>query len=472
MRRLAVLALFLLPTLALAQTWESAGPGPGPRGWQQSSYDPATRTVVTFGGSVSTYSNDTWLIDLVTGVSTQRRPMPDIPTPTHAAPCSRDGHNFVYVPAWDRHLLIQGWLGGPVTPNTYPDCLPPKRGAAYDVATDTWADRPIENHIRNSAQGAALHPPTGHVYLYPGGTNEGYVSTARLDRLELYAAPDGAGFWGKRVSMPLTGPIPSTAPNVENALVWVPPLGKFLTLAGRGTAWGAWLIDPTTGTVTAANATATGGVFPPYREYHGLAWDPTTQAVYLQGGKDYTTGVFLTDTWRWEPLTNTWTDLTPTVGPRQSQFHTLVADGGTLWIVPGAAKQAGHTGMYRLTLTPPVLRTLTLTVVGSGAVDPPGVSQHPEGSTVTLSGTPAAGWIGPTWSGDADCADGSVMLAADRACTGTFTPAPLTPGYRVTTDASGTVTIVWVANPVAGEVLWDCPSLVHDLIACQQRGEP
>lgn len=77
---------------------------------------------------------------------------------------------------------------------------------------------------------------------------------------------------------------------------------------------------------------------------------------------------------------------------------------------------------------PPVTRTLTLTVMGSGLTTPPaGVSTFEDGAGVTLAGVPADGWTGPAWSGDPDCADGTLTMTADRACLATFTANPLPP---------------------------------------------
>ena len=76
-------------------------------------------------------------------------------------------------------------------------------------------------------------------------------------------------------------------------------------------------------------------------------------------------------------------------------------------------------------------RTLTVQVAGSGSgsvtSSPAGISCPPtcsarfaQGTTVTLTPTPDPGSTFAGWSGDADCADGQVMMDADRTCTATF----------------------------------------------------
>ena len=75
--------------------------------------------------------------------------------------------------------------------------------------------------------------------------------------------------------------------------------------------------------------------------------------------------------------------------------------------------------------------TLTVTKAGSGqgtlSSTPPGIAcgqscsaTFTDGTTVALSGVPAADSVFAGWSGDADCSDGSVLLTAGRVCVATF----------------------------------------------------
>ncbi|CAG0935305.1 hypothetical protein TFLX_04137 [Thermoflexales bacterium] len=71
--------------------------------------------------------------------------------------------------------------------------------------------------------------------------------------------------------------------------------------------------------------------------------------------------------------------------------------------------------------TPPTYYTLTLSMSGSGFITPTvGAHSYLSGTVVPLSASPAAGWQFIGWSGDVDCADGSVTLNANKLCTATF----------------------------------------------------
>ena len=81
----------------------------------------------------------------------------------------------------------------------------------------------------------------------------------------------------------------------------------------------------------------------------------------------------------------------------------------------------------QVVVTPAAHYSLTLAVdpVGGGTTEP-GVGAHtyPQGTVVAISATPNSGYVFDSWTGDADCADGSVTMNAAKTCTATFVAAP------------------------------------------------
>src|SRR5438093_6225745 len=82
---------------------------------------------------------------------------------------------------------------------------------------------------------------------------------------------------------------------------------------------------------------------------------------------------------------------------------------------------------------------LTKAGTGSGTVtsDPAGLdcsescsARFPFGAVVNLTAIPAPGSVFAGWSGDPDCADGTVTLNADKACTATFQAVAALTGTR------------------------------------------
>jgi alpha-tubulin suppressor-like RCC1 family protein len=92
-----------------------------------------------------------------------------------------------------------------------------------------------------------------------------------------------------------------------------------------------------------------------------------------------------------------------------------------------------------VTTAPPVTATLSITVNGAGRVlaAPLGIDctsaggdcseAYALGTVVVLTAMPNGGAVFSAWSGDADCADGSVTMSAARTCTATFVAAPPPP---------------------------------------------
>jgi hypothetical protein len=91
--------------------------------------------------------------------------------------------------------------------------------------------------------------------------------------------------------------------------------------------------------------------------------------------------------------------------------------------------------------------TLTINKVGSGTVTSStgGINcgstcsaSFNEGTAITLTAKPAAGWTFSGWSGHLDCSNGSLTMFANKTCTATFETT--TPGFvQITSPAPDTV---------------------------------
>ncbi len=113
---------------------------------------------------------------------------------------------------------------------------------------------------------------------------------------------------------------------------------------------------------------------------------------------------------------------------------------------------AGTTIIYALRIECPVQGprlTMSKTGQGSGVVtsSPAGIDcgadcaeAYDLGSVVALTATPDAGSAFAGWSGDADCADGTVTLDADTACTASFDLNQRTLTVGLAGSGNGTVT--------------------------------
>ena len=84
-----------------------------------------------------------------------------------------------------------------------------------------------------------------------------------------------------------------------------------------------WRFDGVTWTEMTANGAAGS---PPERDRAGITWDMALNRLVVFGGED-AAGSALGDTWHWDPITNLWSDVTPTgTSPSARKFCALAWD--------------------------------------------------------------------------------------------------------------------------------------------------
>ena len=114
---------------------------------------------------------------------------------------------------------------------------------------------------------------------------------------------------------------------------------------------------------------------------------------------------------------------------------------------------------------PPSQYTLTVSKSGTGSgtvtSNPSGIDcgsdcseSFDQGTSVTLTATPASGSTFGGWSGDADCSDGVVTMDSNKTCTATFNPQVV--GYTLTVVKSGTGSGTVTSSPAGINCGGDC----------------
>ena len=187
-------------------------------------------------------------------------------------------------------------------------------------------------------------------------------------------------------------------------------------------------VDQTTPLGTPDGASETSGSSPTLT-LTGLSGDELVFDNVFQGASDetqtLTAGVNQTQLW------NAW------IANARAAASTEEATGNSVTM----SWTAASSGVWVIAAVPinpaPVGTTYDLTMAsdGNGTTSPTvGVHTYAENVVVSLSATPNTGYVFGSWTGDPDCADGSVTMDADKTCTATFVEAP--PTGEVTLDGA------------------------------------
>jgi hypothetical protein len=245
-----------------------AASSPSPRAGPATAFDPATRTVVVFGGDVGAASvAETWLY--AGGCWTQAKSVP--------TPLPRQSGILVYDPDVHRLLLLGGRNDNPTGPQTSP-------GDVWTWDGQTWSPVAGAPHFGDAA---AAYDSAHHVVVVLGGSNEG-VGTWTWDGTT----------WSRLCSeypqASCIGKEPNAARGSE-AMCYDPGTKSILVFGGAGSGvpiYGdTWLWNGTAWTLQKPAHSPTS------RFAAAMTCGP--QPLIYGGWGDYQ-GLALDDTWSWE----------------------------------------------------------------------------------------------------------------------------------------------------------------------------
>lgn len=201
-----------------------------------------------------------------------------------------------------------------------------RNGAAS--VSDLWAYDPTANTWTNLNPATSDHPSTigfpsmaydasAHKAIFFGSALSGMVIS------DTWAYDPSAKTWTR---LNPAGDVPSA--RVGQRLVYDPGTGKVILFGGwlDGTAFDAiWTYDYAANTWTELHPA---GDVPPGRVSHSMVYDSASGTVVLFGGLGGG-GTCLDDTWAYDPVANTWTELYPAgEKPSARSGHSMFYDSG------------------------------------------------------------------------------------------------------------------------------------------------
>lgn len=220
----------------------------------------------------------------------------------------------------------------------------------FDATSGLWsALAPETAPSPRIGHAMALHPPTGIVVLFGGGTPE----PRRCPRTRFCAGPEdnqvwhydpGAGTWED-----MTPPVPGEdwpAPRFGARFAYEPVTGRLLMFSGVGVFGDqftptfyedTWAYDPEANRWEDLTSADPATPQPIGRTMYGLAWNEAAQRVMLFGG-DSISGTDDDRLWAFNPATAAWEDRGASdSGPYERWFHLAAVDprSGRLVLIGG-----------------------------------------------------------------------------------------------------------------------------------------
>lgn len=323
----ATLALSIMPTAGLAQTWTSKGPVP--RSLHTAVFDPPTKRMIVFGGlpDASVNLNDVFWLQNASAVS--RSESWQAVNPTGRKPDPRVGHAAVYDSTNSRMIVFGGGLGRSSPCENDVWVLSNANGSA---GTPAW--------INTTPSGVAPAPRLFHTAVYDPNTNRmiifGGADCFQTDYNDVWVLSNANGLGGTPAWTQLA-PGASPAPRSYASAVYNPTNNVMIVYGGE-ISGGAFPGD----VWTLSNANGLGGTpawtqlapsgAPAARAGQSAIYDTVSNRMTIFGGQT-SSGSDLNDAWVLSSAnglggTPAWTQLNPagSIPPAPRAFHTAVYD--------------------------------------------------------------------------------------------------------------------------------------------------
>jgi N-acetylneuraminic acid mutarotase len=218
-------------------------------------------------------------------------------------PAARSGAKAIYDPG-TREVVV---FGGDGASGDFGDTW------AYGPATNTWTKVDPGGSSGSVLIGfsVAYEPTHGRVIMF-GGLSGLFM------RKDTWAYDVAADRW---TELKPSGRAPSE--RVTCSMVYVPDTGRVIMFGGRANHAlnDTWAYDPKANSWTELKPA---GSLPSARYGHSLVYSPATHRVIMFGGWGGEDTV-PNDTWAYDPVANTWTDLRPTGSPRLTVWGSSMA---------------------------------------------------------------------------------------------------------------------------------------------------
>ena len=288
---------------AVAPSEPTEEPEPGPLAEAASTRRPRRRTWVI--ALVCVILIATLSLGLGLGL-TRNRNMWTALGPGGTRPDARAGQGMVYQSPTGLLIMFGGIPGG---------------GAG--AFNDTWAYSPIANtwtQLKPSGalptarlnHAMALDPDTGRVIMFGGLGDDGVLN-------DTWAYDPAANAW---TNLSPTGTMPS--PRAGHSMAYDPATQRLIMFGGFDESGGrlneTWAYDPTANTWTKLSPS---GKLPAGRDAHSMVYDPSSGLMIVFGG-EYDHGN-LNDTWAYDPVTDSWTGLSPSGSLPGERFGSAMA---------------------------------------------------------------------------------------------------------------------------------------------------